>query len=73
MVITAGNIIKKAGAKSKKVTWLNCTIHPYVRLFFDTISPLQMLAANDSNVFFAVKYLRRTDNLSLVFYEFDPP
>jgi hypothetical protein len=73
MVITSGNITKKAGAKSKKVTWLICTIHPYVRLFFDAISTLQLLAANDSNVFSSVKYLRRPDDLSLAFYAFYPP
>jgi hypothetical protein len=57
VVNTAGNRIKKAGAKSEKLTWLNCTIHPFAKQFFDTISSLQLIADKEPNVFFSVKHL----------------
>ena len=60
MVITRGNRIKKAGAKSEKKTWLNCTIQPFAREFFDGISPLQMLASNDSKTFLFCKSFMKT-------------
>jgi hypothetical protein len=48
---------KKAGADSEKLTWLNCIIQPFARQCFDTTSALQLLATNDSKVFFFVRHL----------------
>jgi hypothetical protein len=57
VVITGGNRIEKAGAESEKVIWLNCIIQPFARQYFDATSSLQMLAANDSKVYFFVRHL----------------
>jgi len=49
VLVTRGNRIKKAGAKSGKETWLNCTLPPFAGEFFEAISSLQLLEENDSN------------------------
>jgi hypothetical protein len=36
-----------AAAKSRKEAWLNYTIQPFARQFFDAISSVQLLAAKD--------------------------
>ena len=64
VVITGGNRIEKAGAESEKVIWLNCIIQPFARQYFDATSSLQMLAANDSKVYFFVRHLWRLEKLS---------
>jgi hypothetical protein len=60
VVITGGNRIKKAGANSEKETWLNRTIQPLAREFFDDISSLQLLASNDSKIFLSCKTFMKT-------------
>jgi hypothetical protein len=47
VVNTRGHKIKKAGENSEKETWLNCKFQPFSRHFFEEISSLQLLAAND--------------------------
>jgi hypothetical protein len=54
---TAGNRKEMAVAKSEKEARLNYTIQPFVRDFFDAISSVQLLAANDSHVFFSINPL----------------
>jgi hypothetical protein len=43
--------------KSEKETWLNRTIQPFARECFGAISPVQLLAAKDSQLFFCLKLL----------------
>jgi hypothetical protein len=44
-------------AKSEKDTWLNYSIQPFAGQFFGSISPVQLLAANDWHVFIFLKPL----------------
>jgi hypothetical protein len=59
--------------KSEKEKGLNYTVQPFARQFFDTISSVQLLAANDSHVYFSAKYLCITDNVSAFYYAFSTP
>jgi len=43
MVFSAGNIKQLAVGKSDKETWLNYTIQPFARQFFDVISSVRLL------------------------------
>jgi hypothetical protein len=36
-----------AGGKLEKETWLNYTLQPFARQYFDDISSVQLRAAND--------------------------
>jgi len=55
VVFTAGNIRQLAFGKSDKETWVNYTIQPFARQFFDVISFVQLLEAKDFHVFFFLK------------------
>ena len=39
-------------SKPEKETWLNNAIQPFTRQFFDAISSVQLLAANDMHFFY---------------------
>ena len=60
VVIIRGYRTKKAGANSEKETWLNCTIQPFSRAFFDAISSLHLIASNDSKMFLFCKIFMKT-------------
>jgi len=70
---TAENNKKMAGAKSEKETRLNYNIQRLARYFFDAISFVQLIAANDLHVFFSLKHSRSSDNLFAVYYSFETP
>jgi len=55
MVITGGNRMKKAGAKSEKETWLNCIIQPFSRELRDGVC--NCLQQKLERFLFSVKYL----------------
>jgi len=55
MVITGGNRMKKAGAKSEKETWPNCIIPPFSRELRDGIC--NCLQQKPESFLFSVKHL----------------
>jgi hypothetical protein len=50
-------IEKIVGRKSHKKTWLNFTMQPFARLYFDDISSMQLLPAKAPHVFFSPNLL----------------
>jgi len=51
-------IQKMADGKSHKETWLNCTIRPFARLYFDDISSMQLLPAKGSSLFLSKPFMK---------------
>jgi hypothetical protein len=47
MVVFTARTKQMSGRKSDKESWMNYTIQPFARKFFDDISSLQLLAAKD--------------------------
>ena len=68
-MIISGN----AGEFSEKQSRLSYTFQPFVKKFHDAISSVQLLAVEDSYVFLSPNLLRKSDNLSAVYYAFDHP
>jgi hypothetical protein len=55
VLFITGNRNKMAGGKSEKGAGLNEKIQPFAREFFDAISLVKQLSANESHVFFHPK------------------
>jgi hypothetical protein len=54
-------------------TWMNYIIQPFSSQKFDVISFAQLLETKESHVCFSLKPLRRSDNLSHIYYVLEHP
>jgi hypothetical protein len=50
------------GAKTEEKTWLNYTVLPLARQFFDTISSAQVVASKQWHVFFSQNFCEDLTN-----------
>jgi hypothetical protein len=73
MVFTERNRINMAAAKSEREAKMNYTIQQFGRNICVAILPVELCGSNLQQVLSCLKYWRRSDNLSDVYYAFYPP